>query len=604
MSHWEEEEFQKKWDFGLWGRLLKFARPYTLDFALLGLVMVVVGSVDAVFPLMTKTAVDHFMTPKNGAGLVGFALGYFGLACLQAGLCWFLIWQAGKLEQGLIHDLRRAGFARLQDLSFSYYDKTPGGWILARLTSDANRLGETISWGLVDLTWGASLMVAIAVALLVLDWRLGLVTLAVVPPLVWASLFFQRKMLAWYRQVKKLGSEISAAFSEGIQGARSTKVLGREEGNRQEFRYKAGRLRDASVKSAWFSALYLPVVLTLGSLGTVLALGFGTPMAVAGALTVGTLVAFAAYTVQFFEPVRELARVLGELQQAQTSAERLLKLVETEPEIVDAPGSEIGSASHPSIRGRVTFEEVGFRYGEGPWILKDFHLEVEPGTSVALVGETGSGKSTIVNLLCRFYEPTAGRVLVDGVDYRDRTQHWLQSRLGYVLQTPQLFRGSVRDNIRYGRLSATDAEVETAADLVSATGFITDLENGFDTDVGEGGSRLSTGQKQLVSLARAVLADPALFILDEATSSVDTETERLIQDAVEVVLRGRTSFLIAHRLSTVRRADRILLLDQGRIVEDGSHDELMALRGRYFGLYTEQFLDEGEKRLLEAGVAG
>jgi ATP-binding cassette subfamily B protein len=600
MSHWEEEEFQKKWDFGPWRRLMTFAKPYTVDFVILGLVMVTVGAVDALFPLMTKTAVDRFMTPKTSPGLVGFALTYFGLACLQAGLCWFLIWQAGKLEQGLIHDLRRAGFARLQNLSFSYFDKTPGGWILARLTSDANRLGETISWGLVDLTWGASLMVAISIALVVLDWRLGLVTLTVVPPLVWASLFFQKKMLAWYRQVKKLGSEISAAFSEGIQGARSTKVLGREEGNRLEFRYKAGRLRDAAVKSAWFSALYLPVVLTLGSLGTVLALGFGTPMAVAGTLTVGTLVAFAAYTVQFFEPVRELARVLGELQQAQTSAERLLKLVETQPEIVDAPGSEIGSAAHGPLLGRVTFEDVGFRYGEGPWILKNFSLEVEPGTSVALVGETGSGKSTIVNLLCRFYEPTSGRVLVDGVDYRDRTQHWLQSRLGYVLQTPQLFRGTVADNIRYGKLEATDAEVERAADLVSATAFIRDLEDGFETDVGEGGSRLSTGQKQLVSLARAVLADPALFILDEATSSVDTETERLIQDAVDVVLRGRTSFLIAHRLSTVRRADRILLLDRGAIVEDGTHDQLMALRGRYFGLYTEQFLEEGEKELLGA----
>jgi len=596
---WEDEDFQKKWDFTLWKRLGRYIKPYAGAFILLIGIMMAVGGIDAVFPLLTKVAVDHFMAQKSTEGLITFALTYLGVATTQGLLVWFMIQHAGRIEQGLIHDLRRAGFARLQELSFSYYDKTPGGWILTRLTSDANRLGETISWGLVDMTWGASLMVAIMTAMLVLDWRLGLITLSVVPPLVWASLYFQGKMLVWYRQVKKLGSELSASFSEGIQGARSAKVLGREEGNRQEFRYKAGRLRDAAVTSAWFSALYLPVVLTLGSLGTVLALGFGTPMAVAGVLSVGTLVAFAAYTVQFFEPVRELARVLGELQQAQTSAERLLRLVDTQPEIVDAPGSDIASSGHLRMAGRVTFEGVGFRYGNGPWILQDFHLEVAPGTSVALVGETGSGKSTIVNLLCRFYEPTDGRVLIDGVDYRDRTQHWLQSRLGYVLQSPQLFRGTVRENIRYGRLSATDAEVEKAADLVSASPFVRDLEHGFDTDVGEGGSRLSTGQKQLVSLARAVLADPALFILDEATSSVDTETERLIQDAVEVVLRGRTSFLIAHRLSTVRRADRILLLDQGRIVEDGSHEALMALRGRYFGLYTEQFLEEEEKQLLE-----
>lgn len=595
---WEDEEFHKKWDWGLWRRLLAYAKSYRFDFAFLIVVMVAVGSIDAVFPLLTRHAVDHLTTPS--ADLVGFGLTYLGVASVQAFLVWLLIWQAGRIEQGLIHDLRQAGFARLQTLSFSYYDRTPGGWILTRLTSDANRLGETISWGLVDLTWGASLMLAIMTVLLVLDWRLGLITLAVVPPLAWASWYFQGKLLVWFRKVKKLGSELSAAFSEGIQGARTSKVLTREAGNQEEFRSKAGRLRDAVVKSAWFSALYLPVVLTLGSIGTVLALGFGTPMAVAGLVTTGTLVAFAAYTVQFFEPVRELARVLGELQQAQTSAERLLKLVDTEPEIVDRPGSLEASAAHQEVSGRITFENVGFRYGDGPWILRNFNLEVAPGTSVALVGETGSGKSTLVNLLCRFYEPVEGRVLVDGVDTRDRTQHWLQSRLGYVLQTPQLFRGSVRENIRYGRLEATDAEVEQAAELVSAGEFIRDLEQGFDTDVGEGGSRLSTGQKQLVSLARAVLADPVLFLLDEATSSVDGETERLIQDAVDVVLRGRTSFLVAHRLSTVRRADRILLLDKGVIVEDGSHHQLMALRGRYFGLYTEQFLEEEEKHLLEA----
>jgi ATP-binding cassette subfamily B protein len=599
MTRWEDEEFHKKWNFALWRRLARFAVPYRWAFVLLGLVMMAVGCIDAVFPLLTKTAVDHFMAPGTTDGLVGFGLTYLGVAIVQALLVWFMIQHAGGIEQGLVHDLRKAGFGRLQRLSFSYFDKTPGGWILTRLTSDANRLGETISWGLVDMTWGASLMVAIITAMLVLDWRLGLITLTVVPPLAWASVYFQGKMLVWYRQVKKLGSELSATFSEGIQGARSAKVLGREEGNRLEFRYKAGRLRDAAVKSAWFSALYLPVVLTLGSLGTVLALGFGTPMAVAGVLTVGTLVAFAAYTVQFFEPVRELARVLGELQQAQTSAERLLRLVETEPEIVDAEGSEAASALHQRVEGRVRFENVGFGYGDGLPVLEGFNLDVAAGSSIALVGETGSGKSTLVNLLCRFYEPTAGRVLIDEVDYRARTQHWLQTRLGYVLQTPQLFRGTVRDNIRYGRLDATDAEVEAAAALVSAEPFIRNLEHGFETDVGEGGSRLSTGQKQLLSLARAVLADPVLFILDEATSSVDTETERLIQDAVEVVLKGRTSFLIAHRLSTVRRADRIVLLDQGRIVEDGSHETLMARRGRYFELYTEQFLDEKEKQLVE-----
>lgn len=592
---WEDEEFHRRWDLGLWRRLLRYARPYRASFVVLGLTMIAVGCLDAAFPLLTKHAVDAFMQGGRTDGILSFGALYLATASAQGLLVWFLIWLAGQIEQGLIHDLRRAGFERLQALSFSYYDRTPAGWILNRLTSDANRLGETISWGLVDLLWGLTLTLAIMGVLLVLDLRLGLITLAVVPPLAWASFYFQTRMLTWYRQVKKLGSELSAAFSEGILGARSSLVLMREAGNNREFRYKAGRLRDASVRSAWYSALYLPVVLALGSVGTVLAVGFGAPLALSGALSVGTLVAFAAYTVQFFEPVRELARVVGELQQAQTSAERLLRLVGTEAEIVDQPGSVEASRAAPPLRGRVTFAQVGFRYGTGPAILDGFDLEVEAGSSVALVGETGSGKSTLINLLCRFYEPTSGRILLDGVDYRERSQHWLQSRLGYVLQTPQLFRGTVRDNIRYGRLGATDAEVEEAARTVSADPFIRQLEDGYETDVGEGGSRLSTGQKQLLSLARAVLADPALFLLDEATSSVDTETERLIQDAVDRVLQGRTSFLIAHRLSTVRRADRILLLDGGRIVEDGSHQQLMARRGRYHGLYTRQFLDEGER---------
>jgi len=598
MSNWEDEAFQTRWNWGLWKGLLGFAKPYSTLLTFLGLIMVAVASVDTLFPYLTKVAVDTFMVPKTLQGIEGFLGLYIATMSLQCVLMWLLIYVAGIIEQGLIHDLRRAGFERLMDLSFSYYDRTPGGWILARLTSDATRLGQVISWGLVDMVWGFAMMVAITVVLFVLNPVLAAITLAVLPPLAWASVVFQKTLLKWYREVKKLSSEVSASFSEGIQGARSSKVLSREDGNRQEFGVQATRLRDASVRSAWFGALYLPVVLTLASLGTALALTFGAPMVLSGALSLGTLVAFASYTVQLFEPIRELARVLGELQQAQTSAERLLALVSAEPEIRDRPGLEV--AKEPPLIGRVEFRDVGFSYVADQPILEHFDLMVEPGQSIAIVGETGSGKSTIINLLCRFYEPTSGSILIDGTDTRDRTQHWLHSRLGYVLQTPQLFRGSVRDNIRYGLLEATDEQVERAARQVSAEGFILELEKGFDTDVGEGGSRLSTGQKQLVSLARAVLADPALFLLDEATSSVDTETERLIQDAVDELLKGRTSFLIAHRLSTVRRADRILLLEAGRILEDGNHSQLMARRGRYFELYTEQFLDEREKQLLDS----
>jgi ATP-binding cassette subfamily B protein len=365
-------------------------------------------------------------------------------------------------------------------------------------------------------------------------------------------------------------------------------------------------MRTASVRTAIFSGLYLPIVLGLGSIGTGLALWAGGANVLAGTLTYGTLVAFVGYTVQFFEPVRELARVITEFQAAQASAERLLSLIETEPDITDTPEviERYGDVFEPrrenweQVRGRIEFRHVGFRYKEGEEVLRDFNLVVKPGETLALVGETGSGKSTIVNLACRFYEPTEGQILVDGRDYRERSILWHEAHLGYVLQQPHLFSGTIRDNIRYGRLDATDAEVVEAAQLVNADHFISRMEKGYDSEVGEGGNLLSTGEKQLVSFARAIVANPAFFVFDEATSSVDTEAERLIQDAVQKVLRGRTSFIIAHRLSTIRSADRILVIDRGRIVEQGTHRELLALRGKYYHLYTSQFLEEEEMEIL------
>ncbi len=598
MSHsaFQEEEYTKRFDLSLWRKVFRYIRPYRREVIALGVVMILVGGIDAVFPYLTMQAVDRFVVPRRLDSLGWFTALYLGVVLVQAVNVWLLIALAGRIDMWVCYDIRRDGFNRLQELSFSYFDRTPVGWIMARLTSDSERLSDTLGWGLMDLVWGTAMMVSISAVMFFLNWRLALLVLSVVPALVWFSARFQKLILRSYRVVRKTNSQITAAFNEGIMGVRTTKALVREEANLEEFRGLTGKMFRSSFAAAVQSSLYLPVVLVLGSIGAGLAVWVGGNGVVAGTVTYGVLVAFIAYAERFFEPVREVARIFAELQNAQASAERIFTLLETEPEIRDGDGSRPPSGEvdetaeeFSPIRGEIRFQKVSFSYGEGPPILENFNLEVAPGETLALVGETGGGKSTIVSLVGRFYEPTAGKILVDGIDYTTRSQHWLQSSLGVVLQTPYLFSGSIRENIRYGRLEATDAQVEEAARIVFAHRFIEKLPDGYDTEVGEGGDLLSTGQKQLVSFARTVLADPRIFIMDEATSSVDTETEHLIQKAIERLLQGRTSFIIAHRLSTIRNADRILVIHGGRIVEEGTHGELLARRGRYYELYTRQF---------------
>lgn len=608
MSVYKEQEFTKQFDAQLWKRLLTYAKPYKKHLILLALIMMAVGGIDVIFPLMTRYAIDHFVIPGTTEGLQGFALAYAVLVGIQTVNVWMLIAVAGKIEMGVCYDIRKIAFQRLQELSFSYYDKTAVGWIMARMTSDIQRLSEILSWGLVDLVWGGSLMTAIMAVLLYLDWKLALITLVVAPFLVMISLYFQRKILASYRQVRKVNSRITGAFNEGIMGAKTSKTLVREEENLKDFQLLTKEMFHSSVRAAIFSSVFLPVVLTLGSVGTGLAIWFGGRGVLLEAISFGTLVAFISYTIQFFEPVRELARIIAELQAAQASAERVLSMIHSKPEIVDEEHvvKVYGDLFHPKkenwpqIHGNITFQNVSFTYEEGEKVLENFNLEVKAGEKIALVGETGSGKSTIVNLLCRFYEPTEGKILIDGIDYRERSQLWLQSNLGYVLQTPHLFSGTIRENIQYGRLEASEDEILKAAKLVNAHPFIMQMEKGYDTQVGEGGNRLSTGEKQLISFARAILANPKIFVLDEATSSIDTETEQRIEQAIEKVLQGRTSFIIAHRLSTIRSAHRILVLRNGKVIEAGSHRQLIRQKGYYYELYTHQFKEDKEIQIMQA----
>ncbi len=611
----QQDEFKARLDAGLWTRIFRRALHLKRFLIPLFITAIVVAMCDAGFALVTRWVIDGVVRDGARAPFRLYIAVYAAITLTLSACVWVFIDLAGNISNRLAHDIRRDAFDRLQQLEFAYFDARPVGWLITRLTSDCDRLSRIIAWGFLNIVWGVSYVFMIAVSLIIMNWDLGLIVVGIVPPLAVVSKYFQRKMLLSSREIRKFNSQVTAAYNESIQGVRTTKTLVRERENLGEFRHLTSRMFDASVLNARQNALYYPVVMTLGSLAAGLALWRGGHLTAGGAMSLGTLVAFINFAGQFFHPINQLAQNLTEMQGAQAAGERVMGLLATEPGIRDSeavgrrmreflPGSS-GLAPDGMRRkiGTVEFRHVTFRYASGPVVLEDFNLIVREGETIALVGASGGGKSTIVSLVCRFYEPTEGQILLDGVDYRERSLGWLQSQLGIVLQTPHLFKGTVRENIRYGRLDATDAEIEEAARLVNAHEFIVRMEHGYDSQVGEGGNRLSTGQRQLLSFARALLANPQIFVMDEATSSIDTETEQLIQTGLETVLRGRTSFVIAHRLSTIRRADRILVINRGRIEESGSHEELLRLRGHYFGLYTSQFHREQEEKALESESA-
>ena len=609
MSTLQEQDFDqysKKIDLGIWKRLLKYALRYKKVFYTLVALLLLVACVDIVLPLMSRYAIDNFVEKSTLEGIVPFVIVYLGLIALQAFNIAGFIKYAGKLEMNIAFDIRQQAFKKLQELSFSFYDKTAVGYLMARMVSDISRLSEMIAWSIVDMMWALAYVIGVMVTLMVLNYKLALIVLVVIPPLVVISIIFQRLILKYQRVVRKTNSRITGSFNEGIMGAMTSKTLVREKANTDEFVSLTGEMRRASIKATTLSAIFMPLVMFLGSIGTGLALERGGYEVMVMGLSFGTLSVFITYTMNFFEPIQQLAAILAEMQSAQASAERVITLIDTPCEITDTDEvvEKYGDSFHPKrenweeIKGQIEFEHVSFSYKDGESVLDDFSLKVRAGETIALVGETGSGKSTIINLVCRFYEPTQGRILVDGRDYKERSQLWLQDKLGYVLQTPHLFSGSIRENICYGRKDATDEQVRAAARMVSAEEFILRLEKGYDTEVGEGGARLSTGEKQLISFARVILADPKIFVLDEATSSIDTETEQLIQNAITRVLKDRTSFIVAHRLSTIRNADRILVIKNGKIAEMGSHRQLIKQKGHYYDLYTTQFKEEASDEIL------
>jgi len=484
----------------------------------------------------------------------------------------------------------------LQDLSLSYYNQNSVGRLMARVTSDTERVSDVLTWGILDSTWAAVNIITSTAFMLYINWKLALVVLAVLPILIVVAVWFRKLILKEYRESRKANSKITGAYNENVTGVRVVKALGREEANLQEFKILTQQMYRASYRAAWLSALFLPSVQFISAIVLSLIVWYGGMSAMTGAMTLGGIQAFISYVTFMLWPIQDLARIYAEMQNSIASAERIFKLLDTVPTVQNLPAAK---DTH-TVRGAIEFDNVDFFYDDEAdkeyptMVLNDFNLKVKPGETLALVGPTGGGKSTIVNLVCRFYEPKRGVIRINGQDYTNYTLESIQSRIGVVLQTPHLFSGTIRENLRYGRLDATDSEIEDAAKLAGAHDFIVNFGKGYDEEVGEGGNLLSTGQKQLISLARAVLARPEIFIMDEATSSVDTLTEALIQKGMEFLMAERTSFVIAHRLSTIRNADRIIVIDGGKIAEMGTHAELLRQGGHYYRLYTQQFRHERE----------
>jgi len=589
----EEEEFTTEFSGRTVLRILAQAMPHWPWLAGFLLAVAAVSVMDSYFTYLGKRIVDEGIVAGNRAVLMQIVGTYGSLIVAQAGAVFGLIYLAGILGERIRYDLRRKMFDHLQELSFSYFDRTPVGWIMSRVTSDSGRMAELVTWGLLDVTWAVMSIAASVYFMMIINWKLALIVFAIIPVLVVVAAQFKKKIIVEYRKVRKINSKITGAYNENINGVRVVKALCREEENLREFGQLAGDMYRASYRAAWLSALFLPAVELISAVALGSIVWYGGLQAQVGGLTVGGIQAFISYVTFMLWPVQDLARVYAEMQHAIASAERVFSLVDAVPEVADRP-----EAIDPgSIRGDIDFDHVDFWYESDEPVLTDFNLKVRRGETIALVGPTGGGKTTIVNLLCRFYEPQEGTIRIGGRDYTDLSLHAIQSRVGIVLQTPHLFSGTIRENIRYGRLDATDEEIEESARLAGAHDFIVALEKGYDEGVGEGGVLLSVGQKQLVSLARAVLAKPEIFIMDEATSSVDTLTEALIQRGMETLMQDRTSFIIAHRLSTIKRADRILVIEGGRIAEMGTHAELLRAQGHYYCLYTRQFRRELEQEL-------
>ncbi len=549
---------------------------------------------DALFTLIQRTTIDQAIL-ANDRGVLRQMYIYYGIIIIaQAIFVFGFVYLVGLQGERIRYDLRKMMFSHLQKLSLSYYSKTPLGWIMSRVTSDSEKMGDLLTWGITDTTWAAVNIVTAAIFMLFIEWRLALIVIASLPIMLYVAIKFRKRIYYHYRLSRKANSRMTANMNENITGVRIVKALRREEKNLDNFKILSTNMFKSSYRAAYLSALFMPTIQTISAFSLGIVLWAGGNMVNTSFISIGSLQAFISFIMMILWPIQDIARVYAEMQNALASSERIFSLLDTKPAI----SNRKETIAIDSMRGEVVFDHVSFHYDDDDaQVIKDLSLNIAQGQNIALVGSTGGGKTTIVNLLCRFYEPTEGEIRIGGKNYLDYKLEDIQSRIGVVLQTPHLFSGTVLENIRYGKLEASDAEVQEAAKLAGAHEFIQSFEKGYNQNVGEGGNLLSVGQKQLISIARALLADPDIFVMDEATSSVDTLTEALIQKGMNHLMSGRTSFIIAHRLSTIKGADQIFVIDDGRIAEAGNHDSLMKLKGHYYRLYTQQFRHDLESEL-------
>ena len=598
-----ENEKQKRLPFFGIPKLFPYLYPYRFRIISMILLGGVSSAIDAAYPLFNRYALDHFVGERTLRGIQWFVALYLILLFGQGIINYVSSVSCGKVEMMLDRDLRNDAFSHLQTLSFAYYNANSVGYIHARVMSDSGLIGEAVSWRMMNLVWNGFYVAGVFVVMLIINLRLALIILLLVPVAVLLMTWFQRKLLYYNRKIREINSKITGNYNEGITGARTIKVLGVEEKMIGDFTKETQNMRRTSIREAHFSALFISTVAMMSALTLSLVLWQGGRLTMEGLMMIGTLSVFMSYALELLEPIQSIIETLSAFIAIEANIERVTRLLAEESDVTDTPEviEKYGDAFHPKrenweeLGGEIEFRDVSFRYPDGDeYVLTDFNLKVPAGTNVAIVGETGAGKSTLVNLVCsnlvcRFYEPTKGQVLIDGRDARARSLLWLHSNIGYVLQSPHLFSGTVRENLRYGKPDATDEEIMEALRIVSAESVLAKMEKGLDTDVGEGGGMLSTGEKQLLSFARAILADPRILVLDEATSSIDTVTEKAIQNAIAAVIKGRTSFVIAHRLSTIVDADVILVVKGGKIIGRGTHEELMRQKGYYYELYTRQY---------------
>lgn len=579
--------------------LFNLVKKFKKEAALVVIINVLNAVLLALWPLFTKYIIDNYIYRNDVEGFPKFIAYMLFFIVAMAGIGLFVTFMAGIFEKKIILYLRSETFLKAQKLSAKYMDSHQVGWMVSRLVHDTMSIKEAVAWDLFDMADGISRLIAILITMLMLNVRLTLYVLASVPFIAIFTYIFQNKMMKAQKDIKAASSDLTSKLNEDIQGQKTIKTLLREKENLEEFKEISKRYERRSKHSVTLQSLYIPSLTFLGSIATAFILKDGGVAAMVGTLTIGTLFAMVQYSSEIYEPIRQVASVLKELISMQASIDRVNSILEADIDVYDTKEIEAiyGDALEPptkelpQMKGEIEFKDVYFAYKDDDYILKDFSLKIAAGERVALVGETGGGKSTIINIASRFYEPTKGHVYIDGIDYKEMPLKWVQMNLGYVLQTPYLFSGSIRDNILYGRDDATEEDMLRAAEVVGLDEIVKSFKDGYDTEVGEGGGKLSQGEKQLVSFARALIKDPAILILDEATSSVDTYQEKRIQDAIEKLLEGRTSITVAHRLSTIVTSDRILYIHQGRIAEMGTHRELIAKKGLYYNLYRNQFIE-------------